>query len=210
MRNRFVQQGLLSMAFLVPLQDQSAWTQLSFNKIPPNEVKIENGILTVKVDRSASPLIYKLPEIRRVSSLSFEASVTGATLPKASPLSFPEDSVARLGLIAKGEKTLGWFQKRVAANWVLSLFELAPPGTGLDKIYFFNLGTHQNQVGRQRAHPKSDLIFEEFIGAVTSPGDFKVTHRLSKPLDVVGLWMSIDGDESPAQFTTTIKNIRLE
>lgn len=209
MREKDLRTFLVLAVFAVPLQSLQDWTVLSFHKIPANQVKIDQNSLIVKVVQSASPIVYKLPEIKTVSSFSADLTIVGQMNEESKNHQFPEDSYLRFGLVAKGENKLNWFQRKIAARWVLDLFELAPRGVGLDKIYFFNVGTKPEQVGKIRQHPQSDLIVEEIITSAQQPGDFKIQHTLARPLDVVALWISIDGDQSNSTYTSTLKNIKL-
>lgn len=199
---------LVSALFVVPTGSLEGWKQLSFNKIPKNTVSIvgEKSI-KIEVNQSASPLIFKLPEIQKVSQISLQLGSEG-DLTKLAPKGFPEDFLIRVGLVAKGEKTLSWLQKKIAANWVLELFSLAPTNVGLDKIYFFNVATFKDLVGQKRQHPKSDLMLEEIIASY--PETKSIDHKLEKPLDVVALWISTDGDDTKSKFVTVIESLKLQ
>ena len=198
---------LLSAALAIPTQSLDQWTQLKFSKIPANQVSVDGGQLTVSVKSSASPLVYKLPQIHVVSGFDFEMSWAG-TLPTESADAFSEDYPFRLGLVATGEKTLSRLQRLVAADWVKKLFDLSPPGVGLDKIYFYNLSQNKNRVGTSRAHPKTELM-NEFVFASLSTENRYVL-RLDKPIKVAALWLSIDGDDTGSDYSVRIKNLSLD
>ena len=168
----------LAAAFVVPTFSLKGWKELQFNKIPKNTVTVIDKKLQIKVEASASPLVYKLPEIIQTKSIEFTYNVViksnGGLIStpadknsntSSEKLIFPEDFVLRIGLVAKGEKILGWLQRQIAANWVLELFNLAPKNVGLDKIYFYNIATSSKLVGISRQHPKSDLMMEEVVGS---------------------------------------------
>lgn len=210
MFQKFISHGLVWAALVIPFQNLQGWTLLSYSKIPANEVKVEKGALIISVRKSASPIIYKLPETRKVKSFSLDISIAGEMNSQRKDQEFPEDSFFRLGLVVVGEKTLNWFQRQIAAPWVLKLFSLAPQGVGLDKIYFFNLGTDPSQVGKVRAHPKSELIVEEVIASTQRSGDIKLHYTLPSSLEVAALWISLDGDDTGSSFTTALRNLRLE
>ncbi len=198
----------LSAFFTVPTGALDGWKELGFNKIPQNTVSVTtNKTIKIDVNQSASPLIYKLSDIKKVSALSAKWSATGE-LAKLNSSTFPEDFLMRIGLVAKGDQRLSWFQKKIAANWVLELFSLAPANIGLDKIYFYNIATSKELVGQKRQHPKSDLMLEEVIASF--PETKSITHKLTKPLDVVALWISVDGDDTKSKFSTTIEELILE
>ena len=202
---------MVSAAFVVPTSSLDGWKELQFNKIPKNTVSVVNhNSLKVEVKDSASPLIYKLPDVVTTKSVEFTydlVSQEALNFSKGKSSTFPEDFILRIGLVAKGEKLLGWLQKKIAAQWVLELFSLAPKDVGLDKIYFHNIALSQQQVGSYRVHPKSDLMNEEIIGSF--PENKKVNHILKKPIDVVAIWISIDGDDTKSSFVTEINELKL-
>ncbi len=207
-RQFFVSTSVLA-AVALPLQ-KDKWVELKFNKIPNNQVEDTAEGMKVTVISSASPLVYKLDSPMRVSGFSAELDITGAVKSGIVQNSFGEDSVFRFGLVATGDKTLGWFQRKVAADWVLKLFALAPENTGLDKIYFYNLGREGQKVGDSRQHPKSELMHEQIVA--TRKADEKsvhIEHKFKSPLPIAAVWISIDGDDTKSNFTTVIKKLDL-
>jgi hypothetical protein len=203
----------LSISFLavvaIPMQKEK-WVELKFNKIPNNFVEDTTEGMKVTVMSSASPLIYKMEKPILVQGFSADLDVTGNLKKGIVQNAFGEDSVFRLGLVAIGDRKLGWFQSKVAADWVLKLFTLAPENTGLDKIYFYNLGRDGQKTGTARQHPKSELMYEQIV-ATRKPDEktLHVEYKLNKALPVTALWLSIDGDDSKSSFTNVIKKIEL-
>lgn len=194
-------------AFAVPLSPSKDWVELKFNKIPQNEVKFQEAQLQVQVKSSASPLVFKLPQEMKVKSFSFDLQVDGK-MKQVSNSTFEEDSFFRLGLVAVGTKTLGRMQKMIAADWVKRLFDLSPPGAGIDKIYFFNVASDEKFKGQQRIHPKSELMSEQVIG-VAGASMTQYKHELPAALPTVALWISIDGDDTKSDFQIKLKNLNL-
>jgi len=114
------------------------------------------------VDRSAMPVIYPLPDRARVTGVRARGRIEGMLRvpPGRQGQEKFDDYAFRVGLVEPGERTLNFVQRRVAARWVRKLFELAPRGSGISRIYFFNVGAERTQIGRERQHPLSDLIWE--------------------------------------------------
>lgn len=193
-------------ALVIPLHQDGAWTQLQFNKIPVNEVQFSREQLTVKVSKSASPLIYRLAEVKMVSSLKWNVEVRG--VPPNSGEQFPEDFPLRVGLVAQGDKTMNRLQRWAAADWVKKLFDLTPKAQGLDKIHFYNLDSQSRWLGSSRTHPKSDLMYESVVASLKD-GKSKFESTLPKKLPVAALWISIDGDNTDAQYDLVIKELAL-
>lgn len=185
---------------------KSRWTELKFNNIMPNKVEYRTGSILVSVDSSASPLVYKLDNVTDISGFEVTVEVSGE-LPKQN--SFEEDSFFRMGLVAIGDSQLGTMGKLFAPNWVLQLFELAPKGAGLDKIYFYSLMASEEMLNVERVHPSSKYMYEKLI-ALKKDGLNEIKYTLPKNLKTAALWISIDGDNTKSKFTTEIKNIKLK
>lgn len=183
------------------------WLALTYNKIPANQIKFENNNISIKVNKSAGPLVFKLGSKKNVSSFSISGRLKG--LKKIETSGFDEDSILRLGLVAVGEQTLTGPKKWLAADWVKQLFSLAPEGIGLDKIYFYNITNRSDQVGKLRKHPKSDLLLETVILKIDREGEFNLSHTLKAPLDTIAIWISIDGDDSASDYEITLTKLML-
>ena len=70
---------LLALVLLVlaPLGTSSAWEALSFRGIPANGVTFGQDGLSIRVQRSAGPLVWPLPSPSRVGRLRVSGAVTG-------------------------------------------------------------------------------------------------------------------------------------
>jgi len=195
---------------MVPFASQE-WVELKYKNIPANTVTYNSSSIDIKVNQSASPLVHKLSEPLMIEEFDFQLKVSGE-IPAKPNEKIGEDSFFRLGLVATGDKKLNWWEKKLASDWVLKLFSMAPKGIGLDKIYFFNVGSQASQLGSQRLHPKSDLMLEKIIAAKKTGTEevLEVNHRLSQPLNVVALWISSDGDDTKSQFSVTLQKLSLK
>lgn len=192
---------------LIPLKPAS-WVVLSYgSKIPANEVSFSDGRLTIRVNRSAGPVAYKIEVPRKV--LGFKVTGVWKGQKKTEAGDFDEDSILRFGLVATGTQRLTGLKKFLAADWAKKLFELAPADTGLDKIYFFNVTNRPSLAAKARSHPKSDLLREANALIVEKPGAFELMKQLDAPLEVAAIWLSVDGDDTASEFETTIMEIQL-
>jgi len=198
-----------SGAVSVPLGDQAKWQVLQYSRIPPHKVQFTKAGLEMAVDRSAMPLVYPLPKPLAVKRIRVKGRVEGS-------LNIPagrqgdegyDDYVFRVGLVEPGNRTLGSIQRRLVADWVRKLYELAPPGSGISGIRFLNVGT--DQIGRSRQHPLSDLIREEVVAAPRPDGRFDFEHVLAQPLQTIAVWLSSDGDDTKSRFTVKVEAIEL-
>lgn len=196
----------------VPVDNLQSWVILSFSKIKPNEVSVEKGEMHIAVRNSASPLIYKFDKPLRITGFTVEASWTGA-------LNIPPDAiegdkgaddfVLKFGIVEAGDRRLNWLQRRIAADWIKQLFELAPPDSGVSRINFLSTTQQESLLGTTRTHPLSDLLFENRILYLDSTGPFEMSYDFAEPVEALGLWLSIDGDDTGSNFDLRIRDIAL-
>lgn len=195
------------------LGDPSQWVELKFNKIQANTVSYSAESIDIDVNKSASPLIHKFSESKSVKEVQVELDIEGkmqTQLDSAWGASFEEDSIFRLGLVAEGSKKLSGFSAAFAPKWVKTMFSLAPKGKGLDKIYFYNVTRFQKLLGKKRIHPSSQYMMEENV-AFNPPEatSIQLSKKFAQPLATLGVWISVDGDESQSQFKVRIKKIKI-
>ena len=203
---------ICAAAFAVPLQQVDNWQLLQYSKIEPNRVVFSQQGMTVNVTGSASPVIYPLDQPRLVRRVEVTGSLSELLALDANKqgLEGSDDFSLRIGLVVAGDKTLNGVQKLFSANWIKTLFELAPQGSGVENIYFLNAVQGSAILGQQRQHPLSDLIYENNVWLLDKPGDFAMSHTLEKPRKVIAIWLSIDGDDSRSSYSTVIRSLRLE
>jgi hypothetical protein len=196
----------LALAETVPLQ-QDQWLVLPFSKIKPNQVSFADGKMKLSVQSSAGPVVYKLPEAKTITGFHLKGHYSGGKAVESG--AFDEDSMLRFGVVAEGTQTLSGPKRWFAAAWVKKLFQLAPPGAGIDKIHFFGLTNRRDLLGKNRTHPKSDLMLESLVVHIEKSGDFDFSFQFKEPIRTVGLWLSADGDDTQSTFTTTLTSIEL-
>jgi SAM-dependent methyltransferase len=203
--------GKVSASVVVPLSSQTNWQILQYSNLPPHRVGFSAQGLEMAVDGSAMPLIYPLAKPIRVKSIRVKGRLEGALRlpPERQGERKFDDYALRVGLVEPGERTLNFVQRQLAAPWVRKLFELAPKGSGISRIHFFNVGTAKGQIGRQRQHPLSDLILERVVAVPAADGRFDFVHALDKPLDAIAVWLSSDGDDTGSRFTVLVQEIEL-
>jgi hypothetical protein len=203
---------IFAAAFVVPLQQPNDWQLLQYRSIAANKVNFGLEGMTVDVMASASPIIYPLPEPQLVRHIEVTGRLNDLLTLDATKqgLENYDDFSLKIGLVVAGDKTLNALQKLFVADWIKTLYELAPAGDGIDSIYFLNAVQSSARLGQQRRHPLSDLIFENNVWLLDKPGDFAMTHTLDKPLRVIAIWLSIDGDDSRSNYSTLIKSLHLE
>lgn len=200
-------------SLVIPVDDLAKWTEAVYRGIPPNQVVIENGKLSVKVNNSSSPLIYRFEEPVRLKGFSVEASWDGALRIPAGVTqgeNGADDFVLKFGLVVAGDKTLNWLQRRIAADWIVRLHELAPEGRGIENVRFYSTTLQLNLVGSTRTHPLSELFYEERLEYLAGPGSFSLARTFKDPVDTLGLWISSDGDDTASELEVKIHKIVLQ
>lgn len=202
----------LCSILVIPTDKIDGWKSEKFSKIPSNEVSISSNRLLIRVNSSASPLIFPLKSIEKVTGFTVSGEFLG--LPKFSDVTKQgqkkfDDYVLKIGLVVPGQKTLEGLKKFFAPQWVKHLYAQVPEGMGLDHIHFFNISQNQSQIGKIRKHPASDLIEEEFIALVRAAGPFAYDFKVNRPLETAAIWIGIDGDDTKSNFDVVISKLEL-
>jgi hypothetical protein len=202
---------VLAGAIALPLQQADDWQLLEYSRLKANEVTFSRDGMKIMVDKSASPIIYPLEDPMRVTSVSLTGDLSKLLNVAADSQGDEgnDDFALKLGLVIAGKKTLNPLQKMFSAKWIKTLFDLAPEGAGIEQIYFLNAVQHRNQLGRQRQHPLSELIYENNVWLLDKPGDFSFNYQLDNPQKVIAIWLSIDGDDTRSGYTTRINSLIL-
>ncbi len=195
---------------VIPVKSPLGWEVLSYKNIKANTVTWSEQGMEISVKSSASPVIYPLSTHQRIKKINFKGTVRGV-------LKFPtgleqgekgaDDFVLRVGLVLPGKTRLGWFERKIAPDWVLKLQSLAPKNAGIEKVLFLNLSS-QTLRWKEREHPLSKYFVERIVGLATP--EFSIEEIFEGPIDVAALWISIDGDDSKQSFEVNLSDIRLE
>lgn len=197
-------------ALLVPVTARDAWQVLEFRRISPNSVAFSSEGARIRVDASASPLIFPLPKPVTVSRVRARVVVAGGLKGEGAAGVWDEDSQFRLGLVVSGEKRLDGFSKALAPAWVKKLFSLAPDGGGVSRIVFLMLGRPPAKVGERRIHPSSELLEERIAWLADAQPGSRVLEAALEPMDeVVALWLSVDGDDTGSKYEVLVESLEL-
>lgn len=188
---------------IIPFE-KSKWIEINMEKTPPNKVDYKPNSIKVAVNSSASLLIYKFDQVTELSSFEVNLDITGKLNPSPSP--FEEDSYLRFGFVVLGDHQMGSMGKMFAPKWVLQLFDLAPEGKGLEKVYFYNMVENKSLIGQERVSPLSRHMQEKVIS-----GRDKVL-KFTRPnaVKTIAIWLNIDGDDTQSKFITDISSIKVK
>jgi len=191
----------------------SDWQQLKYSDIKANQVDKNNNSMVVKVKSSASPLIYIFDEPKKVTAFKVKGKIDSILTFKDKAIQGAkgyDDFQWRLGLVVVGDKKLSGVKSLFAADWIKKLFSLGKEkAAGIDRIQFYNL-VSQELNWQTREHPLSDLIQERIVGQIAAPGHFQIEHTLAKPLEVLAIWLAIDGDDTQSSYTVQIDDLSLQ
>lgn len=199
----------------IPLDRAEGWQILEYSSIPPHDIDFSADGMTLIVRQSASPVIFPIKP-RTVSTLKVSAEITGKLNLKPRPQGDEgnDDFLLRVGLVYEGGQTLNFLQRSFAAKWIKTLFDLAPEGTGVERIQFFNAYSDPSLADTARVHPLSDLMSEHFVTYVPQAADGeirKVQFEIQTKTDrrVLALWLSSDGDDTQSSFRVMFLEIEL-
>lgn len=196
----------------VPVDSLQGWSEMAFRNIPQNQVSVSDEGLHIRVQESASPLVYRFDVPVAIRSITVTARWSGELVLPDEAVQGSEDAddfILKVGLVEEGDKTLNWFQRRIAADWILRLHDLAPDGTGIAGINFYSTTQQEELVGTSRIHPLSDLMNEEHVTWIDGAGSFRITKDFATPMRTLGLWLSADGDNTGSSFDLHIDSIEI-
>ena len=205
--------AILATILSIPLSSPVGWESLNFDKIPANKIEHTTEGLLVTVNKSAGPLIYSLKKTSNILKVEVSGQVQEGgvklNLPKKQGLKKYDDFPFRLGLVLEGKQTLNWFQRKMAPQWVLKMHSLAPKGKGVDRIHFLEVSNSKELIGTKRDHYLSKYLTEQIVASLKPDGSFVFSTGFNTPLKVIGLWISIDGDDTASKYKVLIKNLTL-
>ena len=205
--------ALLSLpvhALQIPLE-AGPWQILGYRGIPVNEVHFSEDGMEISVNGSAGAIVYPLKAADRFGSLQVDAVIRGRVDlgDRAQGGKGGDDFRLRVGLVYAGDKTLNFFQRTVAPKWIRTLYALAPKGSGISRVEFYNTWLDPALDGRERAHPTTDIWREHFVLEIDSAGRVNQTLAIPTDADIVAVWISSDGDDTGSSFSVRIHSLSL-
>ena len=198
----------------IPLRSKEKWYILKYDFLPANHVTFSDNGLSIKVDKSASPLIYPLTKdpilVEKVSIAGHVDKLVSIKNPDQQGQKGFDDFNLRFGLVLLGSKRLSWLKRQLASKWIVEMHNLAPKNQGINHIDFLNAVLSPNRLNSVRTHPLSEHLKERNVWLMDKPGAFSYSHTFSNPQHTIALWISVDGDDTKSSFTLNIKQIKLE
>jgi hypothetical protein len=181
---------------------------LQFNKIKASTYTFHDQLLQIDVEKSASFLMLPFDAVKKINRVSFEWRSEGRPQidsPQHEEQRKGDDAVFKLGLLQKSEDSilnpfLPPWMKRVEAL-------LKYPSENMINL----VAAAKHAPGEQWPNPYNKRVTTIAVGSVSSgQGWMQASYQFAQPVDVVGLWLMADGDNTGSSFSTYIKNINIE
>ena len=189
-----------------------SWREEVYPSILPNEVSCHSDRINLRIKSSASILVRALEKPTRVQKLYIKAKVTGQmnlSGSKTHGSKGADDFPLRVGLVERGQKRLGFMQRLLAPDWLVNLEKLWP-STGIKEIHFLNFVFSKHRPHwTHRVHPSSKYLTEKIVGTLDARGVAEKIIEVDNPIEVVGIWISSDGDDTESQYMVSIENLEL-
>lgn len=187
--------------------DIADFRHITFENIPVTIYKNEGKVLLADVTKSASFLVRSFDTKHLVKQIDFEWRHMGKpSIKDATHESSKEgdDAILRIGLMISGKPPLIPF---FASSWIKAVKDtLKLPSD--EMLYLIPSAVHKQ--GEQWNSPYSDSIKCLSVPSVLqSNGWQKSTINLKNPLEVVGIWIMADGDNTKSNFTVWLQNLNL-
>lgn len=194
--------SLFLSVIIIPLNSPENFLDLSYSKGESNIVHFEKN-LKVEVKKSASPLFYKLPEIKKIKSIVVKGRVNVVRpINKAK-----DDAYFQLGVIYKGDYRPNSFVKMFLPKWLTTVLSLHEEH-GVGQIDFHEVSAYGKKLDRKEQvrgvsmHFKTQTLLMQDRSFV-----LEVTPR---DKEVLGFWLRSDGDDSKAEFKLTLSSMIID
>jgi len=197
---------------VVPLDRAEGWIEWGYRGRPNHAITRSPSGLAVNVRGSAGGLAYRLPAPAVVRRIRATGRIDGslAVDPARQGLEGHDDFALRVGLVVRGDKRLGFLERRLVPAWVRHLHDLAPRGTGISHVHFFNVGAPGSAVGRERTHPLNELLRETIATVLQADGGFDLEVTPPAAAETLAIWLSMDGDDTRSTFTVRLTSLAFE
>lgn len=213
LKTSWISKWLVGAFLIIPLNEPSGWTPFKFMNAQPNQVTFDKTGMNIKVNNSASPILYPFKEAHLIKKIELKAKFIGS-LPKMNDKVRQgngnyDDFILRFGLIYQGNDRLNWIQRQLAPTWLVDMEKLLPKAMGIKEVHFYTTCLQEKLLNKTRRHMLHDKFVEECILHLKEPGDFQIIKEITSPKAVIGLWVASDADEMGNQFTLQIQEIKL-
>lgn len=187
--------------------EPSNFKVVEFEDIPATSYKFQEGILTADVKASSSFLLHSFTSIQKIKTIQLEWLFTGDLKVKDAKHEEEksgDDGKLRIALLVSGEApSIPFF----TPTWIkITKNHLKLPS---DKMIYLSIGA-AHAPGSTWESPYSSSITHYAVPSSPQEKNWqKVDYNFEKPLELVGLWIIADGDNTGSHFSSSMKNLRL-
>ncbi len=190
----------------IPLLEED-FEHIQFKRIKENNYVYQDQQLKIEVDDSASFLMMPFDHVQKVSKVSFQWRSVGKPNiknEKHEKKRNGDDAVFKLALLLKADDTL--FNPLMPA-WMKRVGKLLSLPSE-EMIYLVAGAKHA--AGERWINPYNDRVkMIAMKNDVDADGWLMASYAFDQPVEVVGLWLMSDGDNTGSKFTVRVKNIVL-
>ena len=192
----------------VPLEPGN-FEHIHFRRIQPTNITFNDDSIRIAVNDSSSFLLLPFDPIKTVRTVTFDWKVDGRLKKRSiehEKSSKGDDAWIRVGLIVSGQPE--YVPKAFLPRWVnLVRKTLKHPSDRM--IYLVPDAKHPS--GESWTSPFSTSIEMISVDSRNLDDDWKQAHHtFVQPLQVVGLWIMADGDNTNSAFNTELRRLIIE
>lgn len=191
----------------IPLEARQ-FVSIGFDHIPETKYHFSNGILEARAEQSASFLIHSFEHVQKVSEISFEWYGEGLLAvqdSKHEASKAGDDAWLRIGLLLHGPAPSIPF---LAPSWIKQTRRLLSHPA--NRLLYLVVGT-KHKLGSRWNSPYAKSIANIAVSSEASATNpwRKARQRFEKPIELVGLWLMVDSDNSKSKIVTRVRNLQL-
>ncbi|MFT6631410.1 MAG: hypothetical protein ACJAS4_001359 [Bacteriovoracaceae bacterium] len=184
---------------IVPVLGPEQFLDLQYSDLKPNIVSIKESI-TLKVDRSASPLFYKFKDVK----IHKDISIVGNVKIESHLKSEEKDSYFQLGVVYAGDYRPNFFVRKILPEWLLKILNINNE-YGVGNIDFYHVSGNSTQINKKDNIRDIQISFKT-ITNLKKNGEFEFSVPM-RDKKILGLWLRADGDDHHGKFETTLTKI---
>ncbi len=190
------------------LLQKENFEHIQFKRIKANNYTYQDQQLKIEVDNSASFLMVPFDNVQKVSKVSFQWRSAGEPAIKNEEHEEKrngDDAVFKLALLLRADDTL--FNPLMPA-WMKRVDKLLSLPS--EEMIYLVVGA-KHAAGERWINPYNDRVkMIAMKSDVNADGWLRASYTFDQAVEVVGLWLMSDGDNTGSKFTTKVKNIVLK
>ena len=189
--------------------DQLHFDHIKFKRVKPNTVTFHDGTISFEVNETASFMLHAFEDARSVSRVAFDWKANGKLNKRDvehETTRKGDDAWLRVGLILKGEPQL---LDPLVPSWVKQVRNtLKYPSD--EMVYLVPDARHAP--GKSWPSPFSKQIRMISVASSTEKenGWRSVNYVSPQPLQVIGIWLMADGDNTQSSFRSSIRKLQVQ